>query len=63
MKIEIQPFLGDNAVLFPPTSSQGCSQKCRNSSVGGERQTEDLKVPGSIPGFGIYKGLSLPLVT
>ena len=26
----------------------------------GERQTEDLKVPGSIPGLGIARGLLCP---
>ena len=28
----------------------------------GERQTEDLKVPGSIPGFGIMHSWHLPSV-
>ncbi len=35
---------------------KGCLNKCNIAGIAqlGERQTEDLKVPGSIPGHGIY---------
>ena len=33
-----------------------CKRPCKHAAIAqlGERQTEDLKVPGSIPGLGIY---------